>query len=174
MLDALAIALCLKLCRYDVFNTLDRHHLIPTRDVATLKFGVFAVSSTFLPSWMLMEYWCINCKWCLLFFPLALLSDENLHSLPEVGWKVFSPESTPLVIRQSPLTRKFIDLCRGSCLCLCLSVYLFISLLLIFFFQIDRLEPSLTYSVFRFHDSISSFISSLGGEAKEKKKHAWS
>ena len=36
-------------------------------------------------------------------FLLALLSHENLQSLPEVVWKVFSPESTPLVIQQSPL-----------------------------------------------------------------------
>ena len=34
-------------------------------------------------------------------FPLALLSHENLHSLPEVVSTVFSPESTPLVIWQS-------------------------------------------------------------------------
>ena len=112
-----------------------------------------------------MEYWCIDCKWCLLVFFLSLLSDENLHSLLEVGWTVFSPESTPLVIQQSPLTRKFIDLCRGSCLCLCLSVYLFMSLLLLFFFK-----PSFTDSVFyfRFHDSVSSIISCLGDEAKRK------
>ena len=37
------------------------------------------------------------------FFLLALLSHENLHSLPEVVSRVFSPESTPLVIQQSPL-----------------------------------------------------------------------
>ena len=36
-------------------------------------------------------------------FLLALLSHENLHSLPEVVSRVFSPESTPLVIQQSPL-----------------------------------------------------------------------
>ena len=36
-------------------------------------------------------------------FVLALLSHENLHSLPEVVSRVFSPESTPLVIQQSPL-----------------------------------------------------------------------
>ena len=36
-------------------------------------------------------------------FLLALLSHENLHSLPIVVSSVFSPESTPLVIQQSPL-----------------------------------------------------------------------
>ena len=36
-------------------------------------------------------------------FLLALLSHENLHSLPEVVSRVFSPESTPLVIQQFPL-----------------------------------------------------------------------
>ena len=36
-------------------------------------------------------------------FLLALLSHENLHSLPEVVLRVFSPESTPLVIQKSPL-----------------------------------------------------------------------
>ena len=38
-------------------------------------------------------------------FLLALLSHENLHSLPEVVWGVFSPESTHVVIQQSPLPR---------------------------------------------------------------------
>ena len=36
-------------------------------------------------------------------FLLALLSHEYLHSFPEVVSRVFSPESTPLVIQQSPL-----------------------------------------------------------------------
>ena len=39
-------------------------------------------------------------------FFLALLSHQNFHSLPEVVWRVFSPETTPLydlVIQQSPL-----------------------------------------------------------------------
>ena len=36
-------------------------------------------------------------------FLLALLSHENLHSLPEVESRVFSLESTPLVIQQSSL-----------------------------------------------------------------------
>ena len=36
-------------------------------------------------------------------FVLALLSHEYLHSFPEVVSRVFSPESTPLVIQQSPL-----------------------------------------------------------------------
>ena len=36
-------------------------------------------------------------------FLLALLSHENLHSLPDVVSRVFSPESTPLMIQQSPL-----------------------------------------------------------------------
>ena len=38
------------------------------------------------------------CQWR---FSPRLLSHENLHSLPEVVWRVFSPESTPLVIQQS-------------------------------------------------------------------------
>ena len=36
-------------------------------------------------------------------FLLALLSHEYLHSFPGVVSRVFSPESTPLVIQQSPL-----------------------------------------------------------------------
>ena len=36
-------------------------------------------------------------------FLLALLSHENLHSLPIVVSSVFLPESTPLVIQQPPL-----------------------------------------------------------------------
>ena len=36
-------------------------------------------------------------------FLLALLSHENLHLLSEVVSRVFAPESTPLVIQQSPL-----------------------------------------------------------------------
>ena len=36
-------------------------------------------------------------------FLLALLSHEYLHSFPEVVSRVFSPESTPLVIQRSPL-----------------------------------------------------------------------
>ena len=46
-------------------------------------------------------------------FLLALLSHENinLHSLQEVVSTVFSPESTPLVIQQSPLLSLFIHLC---------------------------------------------------------------
>ena len=35
-------------------------------------------------------------------FLLALLSHENLHSLPELVSRLFSPELTPLVIQQSP------------------------------------------------------------------------
>ena len=38
-------------------------------------------------------------------FLLALLSHENLYSLPEAVWRVFSKESTPLVVQQSPLPR---------------------------------------------------------------------
>ena len=37
-------------------------------------------------------------------FLLALLSHENLHSLPIVVSSVFSPESTPLVIQQVSLS----------------------------------------------------------------------
>ena len=40
------------------------------------------VSDVFLPGW---------------------LPDENLHSLPEMISRVFSPESTPIVIQHSPL-----------------------------------------------------------------------
>ena len=36
-------------------------------------------------------------------FLLALLCHENLHSLQEEVSRVFSPESTSLVIQQSPL-----------------------------------------------------------------------
>ena len=36
-------------------------------------------------------------------FLFGLLSHENLQSLPIVLWSVFSPESTSIVIQQSPL-----------------------------------------------------------------------
>ena len=48
------------------------------------------------------------------------------------------------VIQQSPLPREFIHLCLYF---ICLFI---LSSLLIYLFQIDRLEPSLTDSVFRF------------------------
>ena len=54
-------------------------------------------------------------------FLLALLSHENLHSLPIVVSSVFSPESTPLVIQQSPL---FYSANLFICVVF-LSVYLF-------------------------------------------------
>ena len=41
-------------------------------------------------------------------FLLALLSHEILHSVSEVVSRVFSPESTPLVIQHSPLPKQFI------------------------------------------------------------------
>ena len=79
-------------------------------------------------------------------FLLALLSHEKLHSLPEVISSVFLPESTPLVIQQSSL------LYSANRLFICVFlICLFILLsLLISFFQIDRLEPSFTDSVFCF------------------------
>ena len=83
-------------------------------------------------------------------FLLALLSHENLHSLPEVVSRVFSPELTPLVIQQSPpLTLT---------LFIYVLFYLFIYFIVIaniYFFQINRLESSFVDSIFRFHDSIS-------------------
>ena len=84
-------------------------------------------------------------------FLLALLSHENLHSLPIVVSSVFSPESTPLVIQQSPLLYS-----ANLFICVFFFICLFILLsLLIFFFQIDCLEPSFTDSVFRFRDSVA-------------------
>ena len=47
-------------------------------------------------------------QWRLLIsysFSACFAAHENLHSLPEVVSRVFSPESTPLVIQQSPLPR---------------------------------------------------------------------
>ena len=90
-------------------------------------------------------------------FLLALLSDEKLHSLPEVVSRVFSPESTPLVIQLSPL-----QLIYSFMSFFYLFIY-FIVIANIFFFQIDHLEPSFTDSVFRirfrfhFRDSVSGF-----------------
>ena len=85
-------------------------------------------------------------------FLFALLSHENLQSLPIVLSSVFSPESTLIVIQQSPLL-------YSANLFICVFFFficLFILLsLLIFFFQIDCLEPSFTDSVFRFRDSIA-------------------
>ena len=64
-------------------------------------------------------------------FLLALLSHENLHSLPIVVSSVFSPESTPLVIQQSPLLFS-----ANLFICVFFLICLFISLsLLIFFFN---------------------------------------
>ena len=52
----------------------------------------------------------------------------------EVVWRVFSPESTPVVLQQSPLPR-----CK---------IYSFIFIVIAnTFFQIDRLEISFTDSV---------------------------
>ena len=67
-------------------------------------------------------------------FLLALLSHENLHSLPIVVSSVFSPESTPLVIQQSPLLHS-----ANSFICVFFFICLFILLsLLIFFFFSNR------------------------------------
>ena len=78
-------------------------------------------------------------------FLLPLLSHDNLHSLPIVVSSVFSPESTPLVIQQSPLL-------YSANLFICVFFLMFIYFIVItdIFFQIDRLEPSFTDSVFRF------------------------
>ena len=62
-------------------------------------------------------------------FPLTLLSHENLHSLPEMGWKFFSAESTPLVKQQSPVTWVFIVY-----VCTMYFICLFIFLFLLFFY----------------------------------------
>ena len=84
-------------------------------------------------------------------FLFALLSHENLQSLPIVLSSVFSPESTSIVIQQSPLLYS-----ANLFICVFFLICLFILLsLLIFFFQIDCLEPSFTDSVFRFRDSVA-------------------
>ena len=57
-------------------------------------------------------------------FLLALLSHENLHSLPTVVSSVFSPESTPLVTQQSPLL-------YSANLFICAFFYLFIYFIVI-------------------------------------------
>ena len=57
-------------------------------------------------------------------FLLALLSHENLHSLPIVVSSVFSPESTPLVIQQSPLL-------YSANLFICVFFYMFIYFIVI-------------------------------------------
>ena len=57
-------------------------------------------------------------------FLLVLLSHENLHSLPEVVSRLFSPESTPLVIKQSPLI-------YSASLFICVFFYMFIYFILI-------------------------------------------
>ena len=137
--------------------------------MATLKFGVFAVSSTFLPSWMLMEYWCINCKWCLLFFPrfavrweFASIAGSGMKSLftgiDSTRHSAFSSDQKIYWLMLGLLPMSFF---------ICLFIHFIVIDIL---FQINRLEPSSTDSVFRFrfHDSISSFISCSGDEAKTK------
>ena len=68
---------------------------------------------------------------------------------------VFVSNITPLVIQQSPLLYSAIY----SFVSFFLSVYLFYCHCWYIFFQIDRLEPSFTDSVFRFRfrDSVSGF-----------------
>ena len=87
-------------------------------------------------------------------FLLALLFHENLHSLPEVVRvsRVFSPESTPLVIQQvsSPLLSSFIH----SCLFFYLFIY-FIVIANIFFFSNRSLGTF--FHGFRIPDSVSGF-----------------
>ena len=77
-------------------------------------------------------------------FLLALLSHENLHSLPIVVSSVFSPESTPLVIQQSPLL-------YSANLFICvffLSIYLFVIANIFFFKSIAwNLLSQIPYSV---------------------------
>ena len=83
-------------------------------------------------------------------FLLALLSHENLHPLPIVVSSVFSPESTPLVIQQSPLLHS-----ANSFICVFFFICLFIllSLLIFFFFKsiawnlLSRISYSVSVSV---------------------------
>ena len=88
-------------------------------------------------------------------FLLALLSHENLHLLPIVVSSVFSPESTPLVIQQSPLlfsANLFICVFFFICLFILLSllIYIFSNRSLGTFFHRFRIRFR-----FRFHDSVS-------------------
>ena len=92
-------------------------------------------------------------------FPLALLSHENLHSLPQMGWKFSSAETTPLVIQQSSVTWEFI-VYVFTLYFICLFLFLFLLFFYwYYFFQISHLEPFFTDTVFRFsfHDSVSGF-----------------
>ena len=66
------------------------------------------------------------------FLLASVLSHENLHSLPIVVSSVFSPESTPLVIQQSPLLYS-----ANLFICLFL-ICLFISLSLLIFLLSNR------------------------------------
>ena len=55
----------------------------------------------------LNEVICLHIMYNVVFvsdiFLLTFLSHENLHLLPEVVSRIFSSESSPLVIQQSPL-----------------------------------------------------------------------
>ena len=78
-------------------------------------------------------------------FLQALLPHESLHSLPEVVWRVFSPESTPLVIQQSLLPKKFIHLSFFKKTCL---LFHFIANMFVFFKSIAwNLLSRIPYSV---------------------------
>ena len=83
-----------------------------------------------------------------------------IHSFPQMGWKFFSAESTPLVIQQSPVTLQVI-VYVVTLYFICLFIFLFLLLffLLVLYFQISDLEPFFTDTVFRFsfHDSVSGF-----------------
>ena len=91
----------------------------------------------------------------------------RIHSFPQMGWKFFSAESTPLVIQQSPVTWQVI-VYVFTLYFICLFIFLFLFLLLllllllllvVLYFQISHLEPFFTDTVFRFsfHDSVSGF-----------------
>ena len=83
-------------------------------------------------------------------FLLALLSHENLHSLPEMVSRVFSPESTPLVIHQSLLLSHFIYLCLVFiCLFILLSLLIYIFVKSIAWNLLSRIPYSVSVSGFQ-------------------------
>ena len=84
-------------------------------------------------------------------FLLALLSHENLHLSPIVVSSVFSPESTPLVIQQSPLLFS-----ANLFICVFFFICLFILLsLLIYIFSNRSLGTFFHRFRIRFRDSVS-------------------
>ena len=68
-----------------------------------------------------------------------------IHSFPQMGWKFFSAESTPLVIQQSPVTLQVI-VYVFTLYFICLFIFLF---LLLFFF-ISTIFPNQSLGTF-FH-----------------------